>query len=469
MKGMKLLVVDDDRLFTAAIRDYLEVDDLEVQVVHDLASARQIGIEHFDVVILDNLLPDGRGLELVDALGDGPDRPRILVLTAHPGFSNAVEALRHGIDDYLTKPIELEHLRYLVLRGAQTRKLERFTEAARRQQEEPGKFFFGQVLREQKEFLDQTASASSPVLITGETGSGKTLLAELFHLRSGRQGPFLKLNCGALPSTLVEAELFGVEKGAFTGAVARAGLFELANGGTLFLDEIAELELSSQSKLLGVLDDGKVRRLGSSQERRIDVRVLAATHVDLEQAIELKLFRRDLYFRLGVLKLEVPPLRERLDDLPQLVDLLLQRAGKGKALLATGELEKLARYAWPGNVRELRNVLDRALLLQPLSALRPSALLLVDHLAQPASPRIDGDMGGLAKEQENLPLAEVERRHILATLERFGGHRQNTALALGIGLATLRRKLQDFGQAPAGAASSEQRSFRATAHRERSK
>jgi DNA-binding NtrC family response regulator len=445
MRGQRLLIVDDDRLFTAAASEYLAADGIEVQVAYDLASARRLGLDHFDVVILDNHLPDGFGLELVETMVEGPDRPRILVLTANPGFTNAVDALRKGIDDYLTKPIELEHLRYLVMRGAQTRRLERFTEAARRQRDDAGDFFFGQALAGQKAFLEQTARSSSPVLLTGETGSGKTLLADLFHQKSGRQGPFLKLNCGALPSTLVEAELFGVEKGAFTGAVQRAGLFELAHGGSLFLDEIAELEPAAQAKLLGVLDDGRVRRLGSATERRIDVRVIAATHVDLERAIDEKQFRRDLYFRLSVLRLDVPPLRQRLADLPELVALLLARAGKQKAVLAPGELEKLAAYRWPGNVRELRNVLDRAVLLQPNSALLPSAFLVGEARPLPARPGLAaaGEEGG---EAPLLTLAEVERRHILATLERLGFHRQKTALALDIGLATLRRKLQEYGR-----------------------
>lgn len=448
---MRLLIVDDDRLFTAAASDYLASDGIEVQVAHDLAAARRLGLAQFDVVILDNHLPDGHGLDLVETAAEGTDRPRILVLTANPGFSNAVDALRKGIDDYLTKPIELEHLRYLVLRGAQTRRLERHKEAASRRGDGARDFFFGTTLGEQQDFIENTAPSPMPVLLTGETGSGKTLLAELFHHRSGRQGPFLKLNCGALPVALVEAELFGVERGAFTGAVPRAGLFELANGGTLFLDEIAELELAAQSKLLGVLDDGRVRRLGSPTERRVDVRVISATHVDLEQAAAEKRFRRDLYFRLATLRLELPPLRERLADLPALVELLLGRAGRHKAVLAAGELEELARYPWPGNVRELRSVLDRAVLLQPATALRPSALLLPggtrrDDVA-PSSLEAGVSPGG-----RPLPLAEVERRHILATLASCGNHRQNTATALGIGLATLRRKLLEYGQ-DGGAAS----------------
>ncbi len=344
MRGLRLLIVDDDRLFTAAVSEYLAADGIEVQLAHDLAGARRLGLDHFDVVILDNHLPDGHGLELVETTAEGPDRPRILVLTANPGFSNAVDALRKGIDDYLTKPIELEHLRYLVMRGAQTRRLERYKEAASRQRDDAATFFFGSALAGQQAFVESTAPSSSPILLTGETGSGKTLLAELFHQKSGRQGPCLKLNCGALPVALVEAELFGVERGAFTGAVQRAGLFELAHGGSLFLDEIAELEPAAQTKLLGVLDDGRVRRLGSSTERRIDVRVIAATHVDLEQAIAEKAFRRDLYFRLSALRLEVPPLRQRLADLPALVELLLGRAGRHKATLAPGEIAELSRY-----------------------------------------------------------------------------------------------------------------------------
>lgn len=456
MKGLRLLIVDDDRLFAQTVRDYLEPDELEVETAHDLASARRLSPELFDVVLLDNHLPDGQGLELMETM-EGPDRPRILVLTAHPGLDNAVEALRKGIDDYLGKPIELEHLRYLILRGGRTRSLERFSEAARRQSfDGKDEYFFGNGLEAQRLFLEQTAHAASPVLITGETGCGKTLLAELFHRKSGRQGPFLKLNCGALPANLAEAELFGVERGAFTGAVPRAGLFELAHGGSLFLDEIAELEPAAQAKLLGVLDDGKVRRLGSANERRIDVRVIAATHVDLDRAVAEKTFRRDLFFRLSVLRLEVPPLRERFADFEEIVRVLLQRAGRGRARLAPGELERMMVYSWPGNLRELRNVLDRALLLQPQDALRPADFLVLGSggsqrsapwppsnaaagisTPTPALPGIAADPG--------MSLAEVERRHILAALEHHGFHRQKTAVALEIGLATLRRKLQEYG------------------------
>ena len=449
MKGLRLLIVDDDRLFAQTVRDYLEPEELEIEVAHDLASARRLSPELFDVVLLDNHLPDGQGLELVETM-EGPDRPRILVLTAHPGLDNAVEALRKGIDDYLGKPIELEHLRYLILRGGRTRSLERFSEAARRQSYDgKGDYYFGPALEAQRLFLEQTAHSPSPVLITGETGCGKTLLAELFHRRSGRQGPFLKLNCGALPANLAEAELFGVERGAFTGAVPRAGLFELAHGGSLFLDEIAELEPAAQAKLLGVLDDGKVRRLGSANERRIDVRVIAATHVDLDRAVAEKTFRRDLFFRLSVLRLDIPPLRDRLGDFAEIVEVLLQKAGKGRGQLAPGELERMMVYAWPGNLRELRNVLDRALLLQPQNALRPADLLVNGQgaaagPAAPAKERVDADLKTEAR-LPGLSLAEVERRHILATLEHCGSHRQKTAAALEIGLATLRRKLQEYG------------------------
>lgn len=446
----RVLLVEDDQLFCQIVSDYFTDEGIEVVVAQDLASARATGFEGFDVVVLDNKLPDGHGLDLIAEAAQVLPRPRILVLTANPGFENAVEALRLGIDDYLTKPISLDALRFAVLRGAQTHQLERIAKAYRRVDQVHRSGPVGASLDPLLAILDQVANSRSPILITGETGTGKSLLARAAHERSGRSGPLIRLNCGALPTTLLEAELFGVERGAFTGATPREGLFESAQGGTLFLDEIGELEISAQSKLLGTLDDGLIRRLGSSREKKVDVRVIAATNVDLEAAIRDKRFRRDLFYRLSVVHLEIPPLRHRLGDLPELVASLVQKLSPG-ASLAPGELEALARYSWPGNVRELHNVLERAALLQPKAALRPSRLLKTgldeNHLAptEPLSPNptlSQPNPGELVP--AGLALAEVERRYILQTLELHGGHREKTAVALGIGLATLRRKLAQY-------------------------
>jgi transcriptional regulator with PAS, ATPase and Fis domain len=273
------------------------------------------------------------------------------------------------------------------------------------------------------------------VLITGETGTGKTLLAREIHLSGTPDRPFVHVNCAALPEALVEAELFGAERGAYTGATsAREGLFELASGGTLFLDEIAEVPAPIQAKLLTALDDGSIRRVGAGRERRVDVRVIAATNADVESALKRGALRSDLYYRLNVIHVEVPPLRERRDEIPALAAHLLTLCAGRSAVLAPGEEARLMEYPWPGNTRELRNVIERAVFLQSPGPLRPADLLglAATRAAPPA-------------EAASTSLSEVERRHILATLDRHGGNRMRAARALDVSVATLRRKLREYG------------------------
>ncbi|MEM6455841.1 MAG: sigma-54 dependent transcriptional regulator [Acidobacteriota bacterium] len=458
MTELRLLLVEDDPLFAQLVSDHLRGDGIAVTIAADLATARRaIAQTVFDVLVLDNHLPDGHGLELLDDLA--PDGPRALMVTARPAIDNAIEALRRGIEDYLTKPVDLEQLRLAVLRGVRHRRLERLDAARRRSSpsaDDLERDLIGDALEPLRRTIVRVAPAPAPVLIQGETGTGKSLLARLVHAHSGRDGAFLKLNCGALPRELIEAELFGTERGAFTGATTRPGLFELAHGGTLFLDEIAELEPGAQAKLLGVLDDGCVRRIGSGRERRVDVRIVAATHVDLETRIDAgdARFRADLFYRLGVVRLTVPPLRARLGDLAALMQHLLAtsasaRSADGSPALAPDQLLRLRAYPWPGNVRELRNVLDRALLLHEPTVLRPADLLGPEIVVPAPTDVGDGSPPAPSASSEPLlTLAEIEQRHILRALERCDGQRQRTADALGIGVATLRRKLRAYGVPP---------------------
>lgn len=437
MAGEAVLLIDDDPLFRDAAADYLQRDGLVLRSVEDLASADRRLDDRVGLVILDQRLPDGYGLPWVQAMRARGHRARVLVVTAHPRVDDAVDALRLGIDDYLTKPIDLETLRLSVLRSLETIRLEQVDRLMRRERKrERGKQLVGDGLAQVRRLAALAATATSPVLITGETGTGKSLAAASIHYQAPGERPFVKVNCAAIPETLVEAELFGVEQGAFTGAGrSREGLFELADGGTLFLDEIGELELGVQAKLLGVLEDGAARRVGGQRDRRFEVRVIAATNVDVEAAIEQGRLRRDLFYRLDVVRLDLPPLRERLGDLPDLVATLLEGLPGGRGgSLAAGEAERLRAYPWPGNVRELRNVLERSLLISPRDRLMPSRVL-------PAAVDLGRSSSGSPEPAALESLKTVEMAHIQRVLAACDHNRTKAARVLGIGLATLRRRL----------------------------
>jgi two-component system, NtrC family, response regulator AtoC len=442
---VSLLLVDDSFLWRATLAEHLARDVSEVRQAATLSEARRQLDPSLRVVILDQQLPDGSGLSLVPLLREKAPEARILVVTGHPELEDAVRSVRLRIDDYLTKPVEPEIVRHAVLRSLEMLQLERAEarEKRRNEAERSHAEIVGPGMAAVRELIGRVAGSDSPVLIQGETGVGKTLVAKAVHFAGGaREGegvrPFIHLNCAAIPENLVEAELFGVEKGAFTGAAtSRPGLFELADGGTLFLDEIGEMPVALQAKLLGVLEEGQARRVGASLPRRFSVRVLAATHVALETAVREQRFRRDLLYRLSVLPVTIPPLRDRPEDVPVLVRSFLD-GRRGAPALMGGEMDRLAAHSWPGNVRELFNVLERAVLLHPSDALRPSALLS----ESPAAP--EAGAGGTSEPGAPLALAEVERRHVLATLGHFDGHRGRTAEALGISGATLRRRLAEY-------------------------
>lgn len=454
MKSIDVLVVDDDPLWTMAVTDYLRADGLECASASSRAEARPLLAAGPRLLILDQHLPDGPGLDLVEAPGmEGRSLCRVLVVTGHPRVEDAVQALRLGIDDYLTKPVSLEVLRHAVLRSLESLRLEKLAslEKWRDAQQRDGSALVGAGLASLLATVGQVAPSAAPVLLTGETGSGKSLVARAIHDASGRTGPYVKVNCAALPSQLVEAELFGVERGAYTGATAtRPGLFELADQGTLLLDEIGELELSSQAKLLSVLDDGEARRVGGSRPIRFKARIVAATNRDLWAEVAAKTFRADLLYRLEILKLDLPPLRNRPGDIEELCAYHLSRLGD-KQRLAAGELERLQAYGWPGNTRELFAVLERAALLQS-PPLRPSAFL--HGAAQPALPPAATLPVAAFQEGREAPserrkasLSQVEQSHILEVLSACGGRRAQAAALLGIGPATLQRRLREYRDA----------------------
>ena len=439
------LIIDDDRVFANAVRDYLSSDEVEVMVANTamdgLAFCQQRKI---DVVLLDQQLPDAEGHTLCSTILKCNDQAKIIFSTAFPSFENAVKAIRSGASDYLSKPYDLEELSLAVRQAFRTLELEnveQIQDYQRTRESEETVVIGGEGLAETLKMVDLAATADSPVLITGETGTGKTLVAKAIHYKGrARKAPFISINCASLPENLIEAELFGYEKGAFTGAVtARKGLFEMAEGGTLFLDEIGEMPIHLQAKLLSAIEEKKLRRLGSESVKPINVRIIAATGIRLEEFLG-QTFRKDLYYRLSVIRMHIPPLRERRSDIPMLCRHLLKSLTDGhEVALTDAEIDNLARYDWPGNVRELKNILERAYLLQRGSEFRPSELLgrTTQKTAHFAAAPDSADPGAPI-----LPLDEVEMRHIQFVLGRCSGNFTQTAKALGISLSTLKRKLK---------------------------
>jgi transcriptional regulator with PAS, ATPase and Fis domain len=357
-----------------------------------------------------------------------------------------VTAVRLGAHDYLSKPFDLEALKLTIDNALRTLDLERVEQIqnyAREKDRETSVIVgdsgaFAEVLA----LMDMASKMDGPVLITGETGTGKNLVAKAIHYKSPFAGSaFVSINCAALPESLIEAELFGYEKGAFTGAAgAKKGLFEMADGGTVFLDEIGDMPRHLQSKLLSVLEDKTLRRIGSTTVTPVNVRVIAATNAELESALG-KTFRKDLYYRLSVVRIHIPPLREHREDIPALCDFLLSKIARGRDVrLPESEVAKLKLYNWPGNVRELRNILERALFLQKDSVLEPSLLLERTGAAVRCPPKPACiPVSGLKT------LAQMERESARHAVMSFAGNMTQSARALGISVSTLKRKLVDAG------------------------
>jgi DNA-binding NtrC family response regulator len=445
-----LLVVDDDRILCQTLRTSLESEELSVLVAHTAKKClAECAGKKTDVVLLDQKLPDGEGHALCPEILSYNDRTKIIFCTAYPSFDNAVAAIRAGAYNYLSKPFEIEELRLALAHALRTIDLERVEQVQnyRNDKEALENVLIGSsgVMAEVKKMVDAAAEVDAPVLITGETGTGKNLVAQSIHYR-GRDAmaTFISINCAALPENLIEAELFGYERGAFTGAVAaRKGVFEMAEGGTLFLDEIGEMPMHLQTKLLGVLDNRKVKRLGGQTIRHIDTRIIAATSVDVEKAIQDKRFREDLYYRLSVINIHLPPLRERRSDIAEICSHLLTQVVRGRDIrLSEEEIARLSEYPWPGNIRELRNVLERAVIVLKGKEVRPS--LLIDKCMKPRA-KAQTKSEKAETNGPSLTFDEVEKQYILDTLRRCSGNFTHSAKAMGISLSTLKRRLKRYG------------------------
>ncbi|MEN8164273.1 MAG: sigma-54 dependent transcriptional regulator [Acidobacteriota bacterium] len=427
-----ILVVDDDDAFRSLVIDILSEGDYRLLEACDGAAALTVlSGQKVDLVLTDQQMPGMTGLELARRALAAADPPSVILMTAFGTIPNAMEAVRLGATDYLTKPLESPAaLRSLVSRTLGEH--ENSTDTGEFLTRDPSTL-------EMLTIADRAAATDATVLITGESGTGKEVLAHRIHSRSNRSsGPFVAVNCASIPDTLAESEFFGHEKGSFTGADAqRAGRFEQADGGTLFLDEIGELPESMQAKLLRVLEDRTVEKIGGNRPIAVDFRLLAATNRTLEDEVDAGRFRRDLLYRLDVIRLEIAPLSERPSDVGLLAEALIksvaQRLGLPERNLSPEALEILATHSWPGNVRELRNIIERGLILAQGDTIGP------EHLPSFA-PTVD-----VASDQASpLSLADRERQAILEALERAKGHREEAAQLLGISVRTLYNRLKEY-------------------------
>ncbi|HTO20276.1 MAG TPA: sigma-54 dependent transcriptional regulator [Pseudomonas sp.] len=443
MSRQKALIVDDE----PDIRELLEITlgrmKLDTCCARNLKEARDcLARERFDLCLTDMRLPDGTGMELVQYMQQRHPQVPVAMITAYGSLDTAINALKAGAFDYLTKPVDLPRLRELVntaLRLQQASSNEKAVDSRLIGDSPPMK-----ALRKQ---IDKLARSQAPVYISGESGSGKELVARQIHdLGPRAERPFVPVNCGAIPSELMESEFFGHRKGSFTGAIEdKQGLFQAANGGTLFLDEVADLPLPMQVKLLRAIQEKAVRPVGGQQEVAVDVRILSATHKDLAAEVAAGRFRQDLYYRLNVIEQRVPPLRERREDIGLLAESMLQRladgSGQPPARLHPEALEKLRGYRFPGNVRELENILERAYTLCEADTIRVSDLRFAD--APAASDPVSGGLAQVSDLEDYLET--IERTLILQALEETRWNRTAAAQRLGLTFRSMRYRLKKLG------------------------
>ena len=454
-----VLVVDDDTDVRGLLAAVLESDG--VAKVTEAASGAEamsfLGRDEFDVAVVDVQLPDHSGLEILRWARAAEIDTELIVLTGHADVETAVEAMRLGAYDFITKPCKNVELREVVNKAAEKKALRRENSALKevitRRDGLPTVVGASGEIREVLTVIARVAASDSPVLVQGESGTGKELVARSIHLQSPRAArPFVSINCGALPDTLLESELFGHKKGAFSGAInSRVGLFEAANGGTLFLDEIGEMSPAMQVRLLRVLDSGEVRRVGEERVFHVDVRVVAATAKDLAHEAGDARFRWDLFYRVSTIVIPVPPLRRRRPDIPLLVEHFLATHGRpGKTLrFSPDAMERLLDYGWPGNIRELRNLVERLHILHEGTEVRAADLPAEFGrvAAAPSAPAAAASRPTVPVPEPAgvmVPLAEIERRHVEQVLNATGWNKARAARILEVDIKTLNKKVRDF-------------------------
>jgi len=441
----RALIVDDEPDIRELLAITLGRMQLEVDTAGDYASAvRQLGGQRYSLVLTDMRLPDGDGLDLVEWIQAHRPGVPVAVITAHGNVEAAVRALKLGAFDFISKPIDLASLRRLI---TTTLRLDAGDDTTLRRatlkllgDSKP--------MRQLRTLVAKVARSQAPVHISGDSGTGKELVARLIHESGPRaEGPFVPVNCGAIPSELMESELFGHKKGSFTGAVAdKEGLIRSAEGGTLFLDEVADLPLHMQVKLLRVIQEKAVRPVGETREVPVDVRILSATHRKLDELVKAGRFREDLYYRINVIELHVPALRERLDDVPQLVDMLLDRVsqqiGVARPEIGDEAMDKLLSYAYPGNVRELENILERAVTLCADDRVAPGDIQLKQGAGPVELPPLGEDVGSDGLEGQ---LEHIEREAIVKALEQTRYNKTKAAQLLGMTFRQLRYRVKKLG------------------------
>ena len=437
--NIDLLIVDDEADFRESACRYFARKGFRVDQAEDGEEALNVSTnKKFDVVVLDIHMPGMNGMQALEEFMKRDPAPKVIMLTGGGTIENAVESIKKGAYDFLTKPVKVDDLARLITRACETQQLEKenlqLKEVIKRQSAGDEMIGDSPAMQEIFRLIERTAASAKPVLIQGESGTGKELVARAIHKLSPLSDkPLVVINCAALAEQLLESELFGHEKGSFTGAVAaKPGLFEIADGGTLFIDEFGEMSGSLQSKLLRVLEDGSMRRVGSTTERHVDVRVIAATNRDLEQEVKDKKFREDLFYRINVLGITLPPLRQRTGD----IKLLAEKFAGDEWVIDEDVMERLTKYSWPGNVRQLQNAIERAKVLAEENRIElknlPSAIFEAEPEAMVASINSDYD------------LETLNRIHVEETYKRCDKNKTRTARALGINRRSLYRLLEKF-------------------------
>ncbi len=443
----RVLVVEDNETERRALMQILKGDGLQVYGAEDADKAMGYADENIDVVLSDLHMGDVSGIDLLQLWKKQHPETQFILVTGERAPANIVEAMKSGAYDYVTKPLNLEELKLLIRRAIESKEKDRELDNLRRRLDQ--KFGLGQIVGQSQQMKDvfariqRAAPVDSTVLILGESGTGKELVAQALHHNSLRtKGPFVAVNCAAVPATLVESELFGHVRGAFTGATdRRMGRFEQADGGTLFIDEIGDFELGLQAKLLRVLETLTVTPVGGHEDRKVDVRVLAATSRDMRKMVEQGTFREDLYYRLNVVQINLPPLRDRPDDIPLLVDHFLKEITTSKHAapkrVSPEVMRRFQTYRWPGNVRELHNSLESMMVLGD-----------GDTLAERDLPPSIADSSQAMRSPKEIPIGmtmeELERLAITKALDQYKGNRTHAANRLGISVRTLQRKLRQY-------------------------
>ncbi len=465
----KIIVIEDDLIVRKNLEQQLRNRRYDVAAVETLAAAGDyLARDNWDLMLVDVRLPDGEGTELLRELNARPQKPLVVMMSGFGTVESAVECMREGAFDYLIKPFSNDQLDAILKKAEKFTQLVKVNEYLSNEADDAsGHELLGQskVMDSLRNLIRKVARTNATVLIQGESGTGKELVARAIHRQSPRHNaPFIRVNCAAVPENLIESEFFGHEKGAFTGAMnKREGRFELAHGGTILLDEVSEVSPTVQAKLLRVLQERELERVGGNRTIKVDVRVVATTNRQLEQSVERKEFRQDLFFRLNVVPVHVPALRERREDVIFLAEQFMHRFARKHGVRVQGIAPDcraaLETHDWPGNVRELQNVIERAVILSADGDCLTAENLGLSGLSLGSGNAAAGGGGtfNAAEDGNLLTLAELEKRHIFAALEKCGGNRTHAAKVLDISIRTLRNKLNEYaGKGRAGALEEEE-------------